>query len=164
MTGRAKKEWETTFNAMSDGIFIFDNSGQLIRVNRAGAAMEDTWPHLMLGRRCCDILRTSEGSECIVEKTINEGRSVTLEIVPERFNRPLLVTVEPVMEKGSQTIGAVCTARDRSEFCSNYPRTHRSEFKVAVALPCRDTVGVTVRPLVWNVVYESPYPKGYRGL
>jgi PAS domain S-box-containing protein len=115
MTGRAKKEWETTFNAMSDGIFIFDNSGQLIRVNRAGAAMEDTWPHLMLGRRCCDILRTSEGNECIVEKTISEGSSVTLEIVPERFNRPLLVTVEPVIEKGSQTIGAVCTARDLSE-------------------------------------------------
>jgi PAS domain S-box-containing protein len=115
MTGRAKKEWETTFNAMSDGIFIFDNFGQLIRVNRAGAAMEDTWPHLMLGRRCCDILRTSEGNTCIVESTINEGRSVTIEVVPERFNRPLLVTAEPIIEKGSKTIGAVCTARDLSE-------------------------------------------------
>jgi PAS domain S-box-containing protein len=115
MTGRAKKEWETTFNAMSDGIFIFDNQGQLIRVNRAGAAMEDTWPHLMLGRRCCDILRTSEGNTCIVERTISEGRSVTIEIVPERFNRPLLVTAEPIIEKGSKTIGAVCTARDLSE-------------------------------------------------
>lgn len=115
MTGRAKKEWETTFNAMSDGIFIFDNAGQLIRVNRAGAAMEDTWPHLMLGRRCCDILRTSEGNACIVENTIKDGRSVTIEIVPERFNRPLLVTAEPIIEKGSKTIGAVCTARDLSE-------------------------------------------------
>jgi PAS domain S-box-containing protein len=115
MTGRAKKEWETTFNAMSDGIFIFDNEGHLIRVNRAGAAMEDTWPHLMLGRRCCDILRTSEGNTCLVEKTIEEGRSVTIEIVPERFNRPLLVTAEPIIERGSKTIGAVCTARDLSE-------------------------------------------------
>ncbi len=115
MTGRAKKEWETTFNAMSDGIFIFDNAGQLIRVNRAGAAMEDTWPHLMLGRRCCDILRTSEGNTCLVEKTIQEGRSVTIEIVPERFNRPLLVTAEPIIEKGNKTVGAVCTARDLSE-------------------------------------------------
>jgi PAS domain S-box-containing protein len=116
MTGRAKKEWETTFNAMSDGIFIFDNAGQLVRVNRAGAAMEDTWPHLMLGRRCCDILRTSDGgSTCIVEKTIHEARSVTIEIVPERFNRPLLVTCEPIIERGDRIIGAVCTARDLSE-------------------------------------------------
>jgi PAS domain S-box-containing protein len=115
MTGRAKKEWETTFNAMSDGIFIFDNEGHLIRVNRAGAAMEDSWPHLMLGRRCCDILRTSEGNTCLVETTIQEGRSVTIEIIPERFNRPLLVTAEPIIEKGNKTLGAVCTARDLSE-------------------------------------------------
>ncbi|HEX8709204.1 MAG TPA: PAS domain S-box protein [Pyrinomonadaceae bacterium] len=115
MTGRAKNEWETTFNAMSDGIFIFDNDGQLIRVNRAGAAMEDTLPHFLLGRHCCDILRTSGDKTCIVEKTIAESRSVTVEIAPERFNRPLLVTAEPVMENGSRTIGAVCTARDLSE-------------------------------------------------
>jgi PAS domain S-box-containing protein len=116
MTKRAKMEWETTFNAMSDGIFIFDNQGQLIRVNRTGAAMEDSWPHLLLGRRCCDILRVSghEG-ECIVEKTIKDGRSMTVEVTPERFNRPLLVTIEPVFESAGKTTGAVCTARDLSE-------------------------------------------------
>jgi PAS domain S-box-containing protein len=116
LTKRAKKEWETTFDAMSDGIFIFDNNGQLIRVNRAGAAMEDTWPHLLLGRHCCDILRSGdEEGACIVEKSISEGRSVTLELRPERINRPLLVTVEPVLETENNTIGAVCTARDLSE-------------------------------------------------
>ena len=116
ITKRAKKEWEATFNAMSDGIFIFDNQGRLIRVNRTGAAMEDTWPHLMLGRRCCDILRPGEAEEvCLVEKSISEGRSVTMEVTPERYNRPLLVTVEPVIESDSNTVGAVCTARDLSE-------------------------------------------------
>lgn len=116
MTKRAKKEWETTFNAMSDGIFIFDRAGQLIRVNRAGAAMEDSWPHLLLGRHCCDILRTSSDEKrCIVENTLAEGRSLTIEVTPERFNRPLLVTAEPVIESGNRTVGVVCTARDLSE-------------------------------------------------
>ncbi len=117
MAKRARKEWETTFNAMSDGLFIFDNAGHLIRVNRAGAAMEDSWPHLLLSRKCCDILRTNsgDGSTCIVEQTINEGRTITVEITPERYNRPLLVTVEPIIEGGNQTVGAVCTARDLSE-------------------------------------------------
>ncbi|MGB7925921.1 MAG: PAS domain S-box protein [Pyrinomonadaceae bacterium] len=115
ITRRAKKEWETTFDAMSDGIFIFDNAGQLIRVNRAGASMEDTWPHLLLGRHCCDILRTSVDEACIVEKAIDESQSVTMEITPERYNRPLLVTVEPVIESGNKTVGAVCTARDLSD-------------------------------------------------
>jgi PAS domain S-box-containing protein len=115
LTRRAKKEWETTFDAMSDGIFIFDQAGTLIRVNRTGAAMEDTWPHLLLGRQCCDILRTGDGEECIVEKSIAENRSVTTEVTPERFNRPLLVTVEPIIEPGRGNVGAVCTARDLSE-------------------------------------------------
>ena len=116
LTRRAKKEWETTFDAMSDGIFIFDHTGHLIRVNRAGAAMEDTWPHLLLGRQCCDILRASADDEtCIVERSISEGRSVTTEVTPERFNHPLLVTVEPITEMGGGNVGAVCTARDLSE-------------------------------------------------
>ncbi|HEX8653293.1 MAG TPA: PAS domain S-box protein [Pyrinomonadaceae bacterium] len=115
ITRRAKKEWETTFDAMSDGIFIFDNGGQLIRVNRAGAAMEDTWPHLLLGRHCCDILRTSGDEACIVERALAGSHSVTMEITPERYNRPLLVTVEPIIESGNRTVGTVCTARDLSD-------------------------------------------------
>ena len=49
MVARGKQEWETTFDAMSDGIFIFDRSGQLKRVNRAGAAMEGAHPRMLAG-------------------------------------------------------------------------------------------------------------------
>ncbi|GEM_PF-307973 len=116
MTKRAKKEWEATFNAMSDGIFIFDSKGLLIRVNRAGAAMEDSWPHLLMGRRCCDILRASpEENTCIVERAIAEGKSVTVEITPEGLNRPLVISAEPLVDSETGTVGVVCTARDFSE-------------------------------------------------
>lgn len=117
ITRRARKEWETTFNAMSDGIYIFDNAGKLARVNRAGAAFEDSWPHLLLGRHCCDILRSGSDDEqtCIVERAFAENRSVTVEVTPERINRPLLVTVEPIIGDESKTVGVVCTARDLSE-------------------------------------------------
>ncbi len=40
MVTKGKSEWETTFDSMSDGIFIFDRTGHLKRVNSAGAAME----------------------------------------------------------------------------------------------------------------------------
>lgn len=116
MVARAKSEWETTFDAMSDGIFIFDRDGRLKRVNRAGAAMEDSDVRRLLGRKCCDILRTtSEASTCVVEKAIAEGRSVTIEVTPDRLNRPILVSIEPVFAKGGEVTAAVCTARDLSE-------------------------------------------------
>jgi PAS domain S-box-containing protein len=115
MVARGKTEWETTFDAMSDGIFIFDRAGELKRVNRAGAAMEAVHPRLLLGRKCCDILRTSSEEACVVEKAIETGRSVTIEITPGRLNRPLLVSVEPVLDETSKALAVVCTARDLSE-------------------------------------------------
>src|SRR5689334_6298303 len=116
MVARGKTEWETTFDAMSDGIFIFDRSGELKRVNRAGAAMEAVHPRLLLGRQCCHILRTSEEDEaCVVEKALETGRSVTIEITPSRLNRPLLVSVEPVLDENNHAIAVVCTARDLSD-------------------------------------------------
>ncbi len=116
MVARGKTEWETTFDAMSDGIFIFDRTGELKRVNRAGAAMEAVHPRLLLGRQCCDILRTSEETEaCVVEKALESGRSVTIEITPTRLNRPLLVSVEPVLDESNKAIAVVCTARDLSD-------------------------------------------------
>jgi PAS domain S-box-containing protein len=116
MVARGKTEWETTFDAMSDGIFIFDRGGELKRVNRAGAAMEAVHPRLLLGRHCCDILRTSEEDEaCVVENALETGRSVTIEITPSRLNRPLLVSVEPVLDENNQALAVVCTARDLSD-------------------------------------------------
>jgi PAS domain S-box-containing protein len=116
MVAKAKSEWETTFDAMSDGIFIFDRAGRLKRVNRAGAAMEQSHPRGLLGRRCCDVLRTtSEDSTCVVEQAIEEGRSVTIEVTPDRLNRPILVSIEPVVDKQGIVTAAVCTARDLSE-------------------------------------------------
>ena len=116
MVARGKSEWETTFDAMSDGIFIFDREGELKRVNRAGAAMEALHPRALLGRKCCDILSTREGDKaCVVEKAIEDCRSVTIEITPSRLNRPLLVTIEPVLDSANKAQAVVCTARDLSE-------------------------------------------------
>jgi len=116
MVARGKTEWETTFDAMSDGIFIFDRAGELKRVNRAGAAMEALHPRLLLGRQCCAILRTSEEDEaCVVENALETKRSVTIEITPMRLNRPLLVSVEPVLDESNNAVGVVCTARDLSD-------------------------------------------------
>ena len=116
MVAKGKSEWETTFDAMSDGIFIFDPSGRLKRVNRAGAAMEGSEPRSLLGRRCCDVLRaTSEASTCVVEQALAEGSSVTIEVTPDQLNRPVLVSIEPVIDKEGRVTAAVCTARDLSE-------------------------------------------------
>jgi PAS domain S-box-containing protein len=116
IVARAKNEWETTFDAMSDGVFIFDTNGLLIRVNKAGASMDNAAPQAILGRKCCEILRTNaEDAACIVEVALREARSVNIEVIPLNLKRPVLVTVEPLFDQSRQVMGAVCTARDLSE-------------------------------------------------
>jgi PAS domain S-box-containing protein len=116
MVARGKQEWETTFDAMSDGVFIFDQSGVLRRVNRAGAAMEKSHPRALLGRKCCEILRTSsDNSTCVVEKAFATQQSLTIEITPTGLARPLLVSIEPVPDETNKIGAVVCTARDLSE-------------------------------------------------
>ncbi len=132
IVARAKNEWETTFDAMSDGVFIFDPNGLLIRVNEAGAAMDNAAPKTILGRKCCEILRAdTDEVECVVERSLRQAESVNLEIVPHKLKRPVLVTVEPVFDVGHQVVGAVCTARDLSELrkVEAVAREHQSLIK-----------------------------------
>jgi len=128
----AKNEWETTFDAMSDGVFIFGPDGMLIRVNKAGATMDNESPQSILGRKCCEILRAdSDALECVVERSLRQAECVNLEIVPYKLKRPVLVTVEPIFDAGHQVVGAVCTARDLSELrkVEAVAREHQSLIK-----------------------------------
>ncbi|HVG38115.1 MAG TPA: PAS domain-containing protein, partial [Pyrinomonadaceae bacterium] len=110
----AKEEWETTFNAMSDGVFIFNESGRLVRANRAGAALEDARPDDLIGRQCCDILHTTE-RECIVTRCLREQRRLMDEVAPGRVPRSLFFTAEPILAGDGRVAGAVCSVRDLSE-------------------------------------------------
>jgi PAS domain S-box-containing protein len=77
--------------------------------------MEALHPRLLLGRQCCAILRTTGEDGCVVEEALETRRSVTIEITPTRTNRPLLVSVEPVLDENNKAVGVVCTARDLTD-------------------------------------------------
>jgi PAS domain S-box-containing protein len=116
LTRRAKREWEVTFDAMSDGVFIFDKDGFLIRVNQAGAAMEQSTPVRMMGAKCCQILCEEEGlNDCIVEEIVKSRKSITVEFVSKTLKRPLLITTEPIINAEDTLVGVVCTVRDLYE-------------------------------------------------
>jgi PAS domain S-box-containing protein len=116
---RGKHEWEATFDALTDGIFIFDRSGKLSRVNQVGAALERQTVDKLIGRQCCSIMQGIKGEECRVIPVIRTGRPVTFELIPEHMQQALLITISPLTsdrptEDGSAP-GAVCVVRDLSE-------------------------------------------------
>ncbi|HWC77478.1 MAG TPA: PAS domain-containing protein, partial [Blastocatellia bacterium] len=129
---QGKYQWEATFDALRDGIFIFDEHGVLRRVNQAAAAFEGVEAHQLIGRRCCTLLQGIEGETCRVAEVMRSGRPVTFELVPERLSRPVLVTMSPLTDAQGRLFslgdgsrrrsgplnvapGAVCIVRDLSE-------------------------------------------------
>ena len=78
--------------------------------------------------------------EDLWRRHVNEGNDITVcDRLPEglAFEIYTLESLERSHAKGS--------ARDRSEFCSNYPRTHRDEFKVAIAFPPKELQRLDLR-------------------
>jgi len=130
LVSHGKIQWEATFDALSDGIFIFDQDGILRRINQAAAAFEGSNIRDLIGRKCCTLLQGVEGETCRVAQVIESGRPATFELVPGRLSRSVLVTISP-LSSGSRTEsgdidplmsntdehprGAVCIVRDLSE-------------------------------------------------
>lgn len=116
ITRRAKREWETTFDAMSDGVFIFNRERRLIRVNRAGAAIEGVAPRRLIGKTCCEMLTAeNHNNHCVVQQVLSENRRMTVERISKATLRPLLITAEPLVDETGQMTGVVSTVRDLHE-------------------------------------------------
>jgi len=63
LISRSKKEWETTFDALSDLIFITDESGKIIRCNRAVIDKLNVTYMKVIGRQLTEVLGTGQQTD-----------------------------------------------------------------------------------------------------
>ena len=101
------------FEFLPEGLFLFDNQRTLCFINRAGQQLHDPahgWP---VGRSCCEMFWGSgAGKGCLVDRAMQEGRLVEVEIQRHApAGQTLVLLVVPVQESGN-TPGAVVIARD----------------------------------------------------
>ncbi|MEN3334425.1 MAG: hypothetical protein V7641_3790, partial [Blastocatellia bacterium] len=124
LVSQGKFEWEATFDALTDGVFIFDENGTLRRVNQTAAALENASVSELIGRQCCTLLQGTEGEVCRVSQVLQTNRPHTFELIPERLKRPVLVTIAPLGngfqsqfdgETATTPGGAVTIVRELSE-------------------------------------------------
>lgn len=112
------REWQATFDALPDGVFMFDPTRRMSRVNRAGVELEKDGATFLQLRRCCEMFWRVEGAEeCIVDRALGSGETVEVEMLAgPNAERPTLVIVLPVRdERGQLTGSSVVIARDVSE-------------------------------------------------
>ncbi|MCK9572498.1 MAG: PAS domain S-box protein, partial [Candidatus Omnitrophica bacterium] len=114
---QAVEEWERTFNAISDLIFIQDKNFTIIRINNACATALKVKPEAIIGKRCFEVFHNLKHPwpSCPTVKMQSDNISHSEEVDDPYIGVPLLVTVSPIFNAKGEFVGSVHVARDITE-------------------------------------------------
>ena len=109
------RQWEDTFNSISDPISIHDNEFRVVKANRAFAAMLQTED--FIGKKCHELIHGSHEpwENCPHLQCIEDKTPVTKEFREPRLGRCLLVSCSPIFDSGKLIIGTVHVIKDVTE-------------------------------------------------
>jgi two-component system NtrC family sensor kinase len=110
----ARREWERTFDALTDGVSIHAPSGRIRRANASLAALFGTTPSALVGVRCCELYHNSPKPRhnCTIMRTVTERAGQTVELRDRIYGRVLRVTTDPIIAADGRITGVVCMTRD----------------------------------------------------
>ena len=113
----SKKEWESTFDAMSDWVSLIDLKYRILRSNRAGENFVSLPTEEMIDRTCCELIHGKEGPipECPMQKMLQTHQRETADLYVQEMNRWLRISVDPVMDDDGNLVQAVHIVRDITE-------------------------------------------------
>ena len=130
---RAKKEWETTFDSVKEGIVIVDADNRTVRLNRAAAKIAGSPVNGLLGRKCTEVLGDlcADDSICPLKSSQPHSSSSRSETVTPD-GRTLELALDPMVDSEGKTVGVVHILRDITESARLREQLLQSEKMVAV--------------------------------
>lgn len=114
---RVEHEWEQTFDAVSDLIFVIDTNHTILRANRAMADRCGISSKELIGRKCFDVIHDTMSLPgcCPQAKLLEFQESQTFEFESKILHGIFEVTMSPVLDEVSQVKAIVHVARDVTE-------------------------------------------------
>lgn len=104
---KSGREWQTTFDAITDVVFLLDREGRIVRHNHAFETFTQKTEPEIAGRYCYEILHGTaypiEGCPNIKAQTSRKRESIELKI----GNRWFVATVDPIIAEDGTITGAV---------------------------------------------------------
>lgn len=113
----SEREWQKTFDAISDLVFVQDKDYNIIRVNDAVLKALKKKPEEIIGKKCFEVMHSLDNPwpGCPYEYTKLDMQSHTAEVEDYNIGIPLLITISPIFNAKGEFIGAVHIAKDISE-------------------------------------------------
>jgi PAS domain S-box-containing protein len=112
---QATREWQTTFDAVNDVIWLLDKSNRILRSNRVAERFFGRSYGELIGRNCCPIVHGSEKPlpACPILRARKSLSRETQDIlVGEKW---VEVTVDPILDAAGRYAGAVHIISDITE-------------------------------------------------
>jgi two-component system NtrC family sensor kinase len=114
MVRRSEEEWETAFNALTEGIAVVGPGGSILRANRALAALAEIPESELVGRDFSELFSgASEPVGDLIQATYRNEKSPPLVVRLDQSQRVLRLTAAPVAE--GQPGSAVILIEDVTE-------------------------------------------------
>ena len=112
---RTAKEWQTTFDATKDAIWILDPNHRVLRSNKTAEGFFKRTCCEMIGKPCWEIVHgTNEPiPECPFVRSRQSGRRETMEL--QQDEHWFEVIVDPILDAAGQYAGAVHIVSDITE-------------------------------------------------
>jgi PAS domain S-box-containing protein len=111
---KAKSEWETTFDAVTDLITIRDKDYQIIRANKAAFKRYGLKPEQMIGKKCFETLHQSDQpcEGCYVSKTLETQKPVSGERDSKYLKGIFQYHTFPIYDEEGEVVAVVDLARE----------------------------------------------------
>jgi two-component system NtrC family sensor kinase len=114
MVRRSEEEWETAFNALTEGIAVVGPQGAILRANRALATIAEVSEAQLVGRDFSRLLPgASEAVVALIEAAYRRERTAPLVVHLDQSQRVLRLTAAPLA--GAETGSVVILVEDVTE-------------------------------------------------
>ena len=113
----AIREWETTFNSITDMISIHDKDFNIVKVNKAFAEFLQDKPERFIGKKCYEIIHGTKKphSNCPCQQTQSIKKSSIVEFFEPHLGKHLEVSASPIINEEGENSGSIHIIKDITE-------------------------------------------------
>ena len=105
----------TIFESSSDGIWVCDREGHIVRINRASERLNGIQARDVIGKRVADVVETGLFDRSVTEEVIRTKRQVSIVQYIKGSQKYLLVTGTPTFDEKGNISLVVVNERDMTQ-------------------------------------------------